>query len=156
MDNDERNRNIAQDYLKGLNARELKDKYGVSIPLVYKVLAEQGATGPNAPERNKDLEKSRVLSKAHVKLGLRLYEHRQFTVGETRISAALTFNWTSKKIALVEKGETELTLMELIKMANYMRLSLPELVTDLWPTGEPAYFFDTPVNPTSDDDTSTH
>ena len=136
MDTLERDKRIAQDYLKGSITTDLALDYRLSIARIFQILREQGATGKDSPERAKVIpEGPKYFSPIHVKLGHRLFTFRAHTLFQERSDAAIDLGWSVKKLALVEKGETQLTLTELIQVAQYMRVSLSSLMSDLELTG---------------------
>jgi hypothetical protein len=136
MDTLERDKQIALDYLNGSITSDLALDYRLSIARIFQILREQGATGKDSPERAKLIpEGPKYFSPIHIKLGHRLFTYRAHTLFQERSSAAVDLGWSVKKLALVEKGETQLTLTEMIQVAQYMQVSLSSLMKDLEHTG---------------------
>lgn len=136
MDTLERDKQIARDYLNGSITSDLALEYKLSIARIFQILRDQGATGKDAPERAKSIpEGPKYFSPIHVKLGHRLFTFRAHTLFQERSTAAIDLGWSVKKLALVEKGETQLTLTEMIQVAQYMQVSLSALMKDLEHTG---------------------
>lgn len=132
MDIEERNATIARLYLEGHSTPTISRETGVSLPLIFVILKELKITGPGGPERAKLSEdRNKSISPLHVKLGGRLYSYRQFDLCRDRNQAAALLGWTVKKLALVEKGDTQLTLTELAAMADFMKVNLATLLKDL-------------------------
>lgn len=137
MDAKERDKAIASMYLEeNKSASELSIEFNLGIARIYQILKDQGATKRDDTVRPRvKAEGTRAISQAHVKIGLKLYSYRQFDTCKDRNTVNEELGWSLKKIALVEKGETQLTLTDLMQLAAYMDITPSELMRDLETTG---------------------
>lgn len=137
MNAKERDALIAQKYLdENATAASLAIDFGLSVPRIYQILADQGVSkgGASAPRAPRG-EGGRTLSQVHVNIGLKLYRQRKLLDNVEREHASEQLNWSVKRIALVEKGETQLTLTDLIHLAQYLGLTVAQLIDDCMVTG---------------------
>ena len=136
MNTKERDAKIVRMYLEeNKKVPEIAAAVGVGMPRIYQILADNGVKRDSAVARAAQAARSkeeglRAFSQVHVNLGLKLYSKRQFVDELTRDVVAQELNWSMKKLALVEKGETELSLTDLQQMAKFLKVSLNELFID--------------------------
>jgi hypothetical protein len=133
MDNTERDREIANLYAGSpttapLAASKLAVKFGLSVPTIRRILAEQQAKRhPDAPKPSGD---ERVIDEAHRKLGGRLYGYR-FNKLNDPSQAANALGWSVKKLRSIEQGHSEISLSDMQDMAEYMKISISDLTRNL-------------------------
>lgn len=132
MSKKERDALIVRRYLEGREIREIADEVGLGPPRIYQILADNGVKrDPSVARAARSKEEGRrAFSQIHVNVGLKIYSQRHFIEQATRDVVAEQLNWSMKKLALVEKGETELTLTDLIQISKYLRVTLNELLRD--------------------------
>lgn len=124
MEANERDEQIALEYLRGDPASTIHRRHGLSISHVRKILRKQKAVRGDVITQS---ETEKVVDPAHQKLGLILYHYR-FKKGLDCGLAADLMGWTSKKLRNVENGHSVLTLFDLTDMANYLEVSLGDLI----------------------------
>lgn len=123
----ERNTQICDRYLKGgETAESLAMDNGLSVASVRVILRDGGALKGKAP-RVFRTETERVLSPLHAKLGGMLSHYRAFTRGIDRRMAADELNWSMQRVASVEKGVYNLTLVDLQDLARFLDKPIEEL-----------------------------
>lgn len=135
MSNADRNVQIYKEFHEDRKTvEELAEAWGLSKPRIYQILTD---IGKKAVKVEEGPEEGKVLTQAHVQVGLKFYSHRHFKVEDLE-DAAKSLRWSSKKIRQVERGETQLTLSDLIQLAQYMNITLSELFRDSPHTGSSA------------------
>ena len=124
---EERNSRICDRYLKdGETAESLAIDSGLSVASVRVLLRDGGALKAGRPKVFRtDAEK--VLSSVHARLGGILSHHRAFTRGIDRRMAADELNWSMQRVASVEKGVYNLTLIDLIDLARFLDKPIEEI-----------------------------
>lgn len=131
MNAKERDALIAHQFIEeNKTAPELSVEFGLSVARIYQVLNDQGVKRGPEPRQRTKTDGTRAFSQMHVNLGLKLYSFRQFEKSNTRDQAAEELNWSVKKVALIEKGEMQLTLNDLLQLAKYLDRPLSELILD--------------------------
>jgi hypothetical protein len=112
---------ICQDYADGKEVPELARTYGLSSRRITQILNAAGITRRKPKRRDKQ-----ALSKVHVRIGLHLYQFRK-DKGVDLMDASNDLDPSSIKIRRIEKGTSELELLDLLNIAAYMELNLPDL-----------------------------
>lgn len=130
MDNTQRDQDIASEFMSGVSIPSLVQKYVLSVATIHRVLAQQKV---DRSKRVKSVEDSaiKVIDEAHVSIGGRLLQHRTKVWLDDRLEAADKMGITSKRVALLENGQSLLTLPDLIIIARYLNVPLSDLVKDL-------------------------
>lgn len=122
MNTTDRDSCLCQDYLDGTEIHELARTYGISERRVSQILYGQGiARRPRATSEKKPL------SAEHARLGLHLYSHR-FDRGVEVYDAANELGWSVIKLRKVEKGTTDVELLDLLDIAAYTGVQIGELL----------------------------
>lgn len=133
----ERDACIAHKYLEeNATAASLAEEFGLSVPRIYQILQDQGVSkgGSSAPRAPKG-EGGKVVSQVHVNIGLKLYHQRKLLQNVERDIVSEQLKWSVKRIALVEKGEYQLSLSEFLQLAEYLQISPAQLIEDCTATG---------------------
>lgn len=121
---------IATRYLEeNKSAPDLALEFGLTVARIYQILTDKGIKRNDATRPRTKTEGTRAFSQVHVNIGLKLYQFRNFENSDTRDLAAVKLNWSIKKLALVEKGETQLTVNDLSQIAKYLDLTLSDLLS---------------------------
>lgn len=128
MSTDERDRKIAEDY-KTATVPEIAKKYGLTIPHIHKILKDLGVEKVGKKKQKRTVDE-RVISPTHRKLGSRFYFHRVGRLHDLDVTSE-RMNLSGKKIRTIELGVTDVTLSELMTMAEYMGVKLTDLLKDL-------------------------
>jgi len=136
MSNADRNRQIYKEFHEDKKSvNELSQEWELTVPRIYQILADVNKRSAEVVEKIPD---SKALSQAHVQVGLKFYAYRHFTAEDELDETVTKLRWSSKKIGQVERGETQLTLSDLLQLAQYMQVSLAELFQDSRTTGSGA------------------
>lgn len=129
MTKDERDQQVVQSYLDGQSAPTVARSFQISEPLVRKILRAKGVKASDrSKSAPKDLNMNRTLSRTHEKLGENLAFTRSMEIKQTRQEAALKIGWTVHKLAAIEKGVFNVTLLDLLDIATYTNKTLVDLV----------------------------
>lgn len=137
----DRDQIICQRYLdENTSAKKLAQEYGLSEVRIRQILSKHGVkvTDRVVPRREVG-ETAPPLSALHRKIGLRLMFFRTYTKKLDRPELAHMLDWSVQKTALVERGEFNLTLIDLQDIARALNttpsavLDAPEIVA---PTDE--------------------
>lgn len=130
MDNTQRDLDIASEFMSGVSIPSIVQKYSLSVASVHRILAQQKV---DRSKRVKSVEDSavKIIDETHQVLGAKLLAHRTVVLFEDRITAATNMGITSKRVALIESGQSLLTLPDLLIIAKYFGVPLSELVKDL-------------------------
>ena len=113
---------ICQDYQDGKDIHELSRSHGLSERRISQILQLH-----NIPRRPRTVSEKRSLSRGHVRLGLHLYSHR-FERGIDLFDAAEELGWSAIKLRKVEKGTTDVELLDLMDIAAYTQMKIGELL----------------------------
>lgn len=133
MDNSARDQEIAKLYAGGpgqpaFAAPKLATKFGLSVPQIRRILADQKAKrDPDAPKPSGD---DKIVDPAHRIIGHRLYSFRFQKLNDAS-QAAEAMGWSVKKLRGIEQGHSEVSLCDLQDMAEYMKTSISELTRNL-------------------------
>lgn len=119
-----RDRQIAEDYLTH-SAASLAIKYRLSLPQIKRIIAAQGVKKEKGPVLSNE---DKVIDENHRLIGLKLYFHRVTVKAQSTQQASDSLRWSIKKIRNIEQGFTELTLNDLITIAEYLGITLPKLM----------------------------
>lgn len=122
MPNTNRDKYLCQDYRDGKDINELARSYGISERRVAQILRKQGVT-----LRARSLTEKKPLSAEHARIGMHLYNYR-FDRGIEPYEASLQIGWSMLKLRKVEKGVSELELLDLLDIAAYSGVELGELI----------------------------
>lgn len=133
MDNTARDLDIAKLYAgttseAGWSAAKLASKFGLSVPQIRRILAEQETKrNPLAPKPTAD---QKMVDAIHRTVGNRLYAYRFAKLNDTT-QAADALGWSAKKLRSIEQGLSEISLSDLQDMAEYMKISISDLTRNL-------------------------
>lgn len=122
MNTTHRDSYLCQDYLDGKEINELARSYGISERRVSQILYQNDIT-----RRPRAASEKKPLSAEHARLGLHLYTHR-FERGVEVYDAANELGWSVIKLRKVEKGTTEVELLDLLDIAAYTGVQIGELL----------------------------
>jgi len=129
MTKDERDQQIVQSYLDGLSAPAVARSFQISEALVRKILAAKGVKASDRQSTApKDSTMSKTFSRTHEKLGERLAFCRSMEIKQSRHEAALKIGWTVHKLAAIEKGVFNVTLIDLQDISTYTKKSIADLI----------------------------
>ena len=133
MEQSERDKEIASLYAgtpaqAGLSASKLALKFGLSVPTIRRILADQDAK--RHPQAPKPGPADKVIDEVHRRLGNRLYAHRFGKLNDAS-QTATALGWSVKKLRQIEQGHSEISLSDLQDMAEYMKTSISELTRNL-------------------------
>jgi len=118
----DRDQYICDDYTTGKEVHELSRAYGISERRVGQILQANGIT-----RRPRSLIAKASLSQVHTRVGLHLYTFR-FNKGIGPHDAANDLGWTVIKLRKIEKGTTEVELLDLLDIAAYTETRLMEII----------------------------
>ncbi len=121
MKTTERDTYICQDYSDGKEISELARSYGISDRRVAQILRANGVQ-----LRPRSAEEKKPLSPLHARIGMHLYNYR-FDRGFEPYSASMEMGWSMLKLRKVEKGVTELELLDLVDIAAFTGCKIVDL-----------------------------
>lgn len=127
MDNQERDAEIVQGYLKGKKAAALARDHRLSTAQIWKILERNGAKREDVVS---EAESSKVIDPDHIRLGNKLYNYRFGRLLETAI-AADRMGWSAKKLRNIEQGHSVITVPDLKDMARFMETTMSDLMKGL-------------------------
>lgn len=127
---EERDAKICHRYLtESISAARLGLDIGLSEQRVRQILKSAGITVKNkAPELAGGDDGT--LSPLHSKLGKKLLTYRSLTLGVDRPYFAEKIGWTNQKIASVEKGTYNVSLMDLQDLARIFETTVSGVLAD--------------------------
>lgn len=105
-----------------LSVHRIASLVGTSHPIVREVLTRNGLM--------KNTEARRItkpISSDHALIGQRLSAHRITVKGQSPAEAAVYLKMTTWRLTSIERGFTDLTLVDLQKIANYCGTDLQTL-----------------------------
>lgn len=113
---------------QGWSAERIAGDTGLSAPGVRKICKDLGLKKNKAPRVEDPGDKAQ--SETHRKIGLRFYN---YSVERVRSSTQVAdeIGWSPQKIASIVKGTYNLTLVDIQRMATYMKKTLAELMEGL-------------------------
>lgn len=120
----QRDRDICQEYLEGKEIQELARTYGVGDRRISQILtaAEIKRRSPRGRER-------KPLSRVHVRVGLKLYQHREDRQLQcTEVGNDLEMS--AIRVRKIEKGLAPVELLDLQNLAAYLGVSIQELLEE--------------------------
>jgi len=120
----ERNQQIMESYAKGSTANELSRVFGLSIPRIRQIVA--GVERDNPQPQNR-----KPISETHRKFGLRVYDFR-YDAELSRRYMAEKLGWSVGKLANIEQGLVDPTLLDLQDLATFMRKNMGELLDNVF------------------------
>lgn len=127
---EERDANICRRYVaEGISAARLGLDVGLSEVRVRQILKTAGVTVKNKSPTLAEGDDG-TLSRQHARLGKKLLTYRSLTLGVDRPYLAEKMNWTNQKIASVEKGIFNLTLLDLQDLARLFETTLSTLLAN--------------------------
>lgn len=113
---------LCQDYGDGREIHELARSYGISERRVSQILKANEIT--RRPRASTD---KKPLSAEHARIGLHLHKHR-FERNLDPHTAANELGWSVIKLRKVEKGTTEVELLDLLDIAAYTEVDVGKLL----------------------------
>lgn len=119
---EQRDAYLCQDYQDGTEINELARSYGLSERRVSQILQAN-----NIPRRPRPQGGKKPLSHEHARLGIHLYTHR-FDRGIELHDAANDLGWSTIHLRKVEKGTTNVELLDLMDIAAYTETELGQLL----------------------------
>ena len=123
-----RDEGIVSRYLsEKISAERLAMDFGISSLRVRQILKAAGVSKKDRPPDLKD-EGDRTLSSRHVKIGKYVSFERGFTLGVDRTYLAGKLGWSAIKLASVEHGTFNLTLIDMEDLARIFETSLTGLL----------------------------
>lgn len=127
-----RDKQICERFLaENITASKLGLDYGLSEVRVRQILKAGNA---NAKDRAPDVASQegveKTLSPVHVKIGRQVAIHRMSGLGMDRSGLAVLLNWSTIKVAAVERGEFNLTLLDLITLEEKLSLAIQISMAD--------------------------
>lgn len=114
---------------QGFSAERIASDTGLSAVGVRKIQKELGVKKGTSPRVEDPLEKN--FSTAHTKIGLRFYNFYHFDKVRTSSQLSEEIGWSVQKIASIGKGQFNLTLVDIQRMATYMNKTIAELMEGL-------------------------
>lgn len=132
----ERDEQICQRYInENISAKKLAQDYGLSEVRLRQILSKYGVKAKDRVAPHREIgEVDPPLSALHRKIGLRLVFFRTYTRKLDRPELSQLLGWAVQKTALVERGEFNLTLIDLQDIARALQttpaavLDAPEIV----------------------------
>ena len=123
----ERDEAICRAYLSPENksAERLAIEYGLGVSSVWKILKKGEVKKPPGP-RVRKLPEEKQMGLSHIKIGLRLSYYRSFTLAADRPKLAEKLGWSLQKVAHVEQGQFNLSLVDLQDLATLFKMELWE------------------------------
>jgi len=118
-----RNQNIIECYLAGQTATELARAFGLSEPRIRQIVA--------GLKKGKQGRENRPVSDAHKRLGRKVYDHR-FDRELSRRHVAEKLGWSLSKLANVEEGMVDPTLLDIQDLAAFMNINIGELLNNVF------------------------
>ena len=126
MTNSDRDQEIREKYAEGAaTAASLSRTYALSIPRIRQIVA-----GVEKKKGGKPGSILQPISKLHQRLGRRVYDHR-FDRQLTKQYVAGKLGWSVSKLTLVERGQADLTLLDLQDLTTFMKQTLGEFLDDV-------------------------
>ena len=113
-----------ESYAKGSTANELSRVFGLSIPRIRQIVA--GVERDNPQPQNR-----KPISETHRKFGLRVYDFR-YDAELSRRYMAEKLGWSVGKLANIEQGFVDPTLLDLQDLATFMRKNMEELLDNVF------------------------
>lgn len=129
---EERDEAICRAYTEDkVPAERLAIQYGLGVSSVWKILKKRGAKRPEGPPvKRSPVEK--ILGDSHLKIGYKLTHYRSFELVADRTALANKLGWSVKKIAAVEQGKFNLSLIDLQDLATLFKVPLTRLLDVLF------------------------
>lgn len=106
----------------GKTAEEIRQKFGVSRTYPYNLAKKLNL--PLVSNRNRKTINCGPISKLHAAIGEKLSWERNFREKKPLQIAAKEIGITSTKLNQIERGTIDLTLLDLIKLADYYGVSV--------------------------------
>lgn len=122
MNTNERDAFLCQDYQEGMEINELARSYGLSERRVSQILRAN-----NIVRRPRVAADKKPLSAEHARIGLHLHKYR-FERNLDPHTAATELGWSVIKLRKVEKGTTEVELLDLLDIAAYTEVNIGKLL----------------------------
>lgn len=126
MTNTERDQEIRERYAEGgVTAASLSRTYALSIPRIRQIVA-----GMKKPKGGKLGQPQQPVSKLHQRLGRKVYDYR-FDNQLTKKYVADKLGWSISKLTLVERGQVDLTLLDIQDLTTLMKQTPGEFIDDV-------------------------
>jgi ribosome-binding protein aMBF1 (putative translation factor) len=118
-----RNQNIVDCYMAGQTAAELARAFGLSEPRIRQIVA--------GLKKGKQGREHRPVSDAHKRLGRKVYDYR-FDRELSRRFVADKLGWSLSKLANLEEGVVDPTLLDIQDLATFMNINIGELLNNVF------------------------
>ena len=126
MTNSDRDQEIRERYAEGgVTAASLSRAYALSIPRIRQIVA-----GMKKPKGGKFGQTQQPISKLHQRLGRKVYDYR-FDSQLTKKFVADKLGWSVSKLTLVERGQVDLTLLDIQDLTTLMKQTPGEFIDDV-------------------------
>ncbi len=126
----ERDEQIAQDYMDGRTVPSLSEEYGLSQTRIWQILDQKGVSGSTERKRvPKVPSEIKPITKVHEILGRRLSEFKM----DLRIDAkelARRLNWSKNKLTSMERGCKDPTLTELMEVSRLLKIPIGAILSE--------------------------
>lgn len=127
-----RNQSICTRYVDGETADSIALDCGLGVMAVRMIL-KAGNALRGTTKRVKRSAEDKVITTSHLRIGTTLSHYRAFTRGIDRRMAAQELQWSVQRVASVEQGTYNLSLLDLQDLARFMNTTIGELVNDKTP-----------------------
>ncbi|WCD44201.1 hypothetical protein Lumi_062 [Xylophilus phage Lumi] len=115
---------------KSMSAEAVSRATGLSASAIRKICAEHGIKKkPGGSQALDPMEK--VISPQHQKIGSRFYNYSRFEKVRSSTQLAEEIGWSVQKIASIGKGHYDLSLVDIMKIADYMNITVSKLTEGL-------------------------
>ena len=105
----------------GKSVKDISRDFGLDSTYVYRILKEQGVNLGVGEKRNE------ILSPTHQLLGKLIRKNRVFHFDELRKTFTDQINMSSQRLRLIEYGQYDLTLTDLLKILPALGIKFSEI-----------------------------
>lgn len=123
----ERDKAICEAYVAGTTAERLALDYGLSVSAIRLILRTSKVKKPKLSKEQRAVVVAakraapKTFGSMHEKIGTRLSHYRSFTLMLDRPATAQKLGWSTQKLASVEQGAFNLSLIDIQDLATFMK-----------------------------------
>jgi len=126
----ERDEQVAQDYMDGMSVPALANVYGLSKPRIWQILNRKGVSGSTERKQVRRVPMYvKPITPVHELLGRRLAEFKLERMIDAR-ELSQRLNWSVKKLTAMEKGRKDLTLTELMEVSRLFKIPIGAILSE--------------------------
>lgn len=124
-----RNQELSERFSKGETAESLARAYGLSERTIWLILSKMGTTGGDRPRRKRPRRQDRrPLSSLHARIGVAVSSARRLDLGLGVSAFAERVKLSPDRVAGIEAGYHDVSVTELIKIAEGIGRPIEEIV----------------------------